>query len=48
MDEGSEEGSQGGQPSKLIVEFGAVGDAWWHDFIAAKEKMLKDVLQVRP
>lgn len=44
---GLDGGSEGGQPSKLIAEFGAAGDAWWNDFIAAKEEMLTDVLQVR-
>ena len=55
LDEGSDEGLEGGseggseeeQPSKVIVEFGAAGDAWWHDFIAAKEEMLNDILQVQ-
>lgn len=46
-DAGLEGGSEGVQPSKVIAEFGAAGDAWWHDFIAAKEKMLNDVLQVK-
>ena len=46
-EEGSEGGSEDGQPSKLFVEFGAAGDAWWNDFIAAKEEMLTDVLQAR-
>ena len=47
-DEGSDGGSDEGQPSKVIAEFGAAGDAWWHDFIAAKEEMLNTVLLVRP
>ena len=46
VDEGSQEGSEGVEPSKLLVEFGSAGDAWWHDFIAAKEEMLAEVLQV--
>lgn len=45
--EGSdEEGSEGVEPSKLLVEFGTASDAWWNDFIAAKEEMLTEVLQV--
>ncbi len=44
----SQEGSEGVEPSKLLVEFGSAGDAWWHDFIAAKEEMLAEVLQVTP
>lgn len=47
-DEGSDGGSEEGQPSKVIAEFGAAGDAWWHDFIAAKEEMLNTVLLVGP
>lgn len=47
-DEGSDGGSDEGQPSKVIADFGAAGDAWWHDFIAAKEDMLNTVLLVRP
>lgn len=49
-DEGPEgsadEGSEGVEPSKLLVEFGTASDAWWNDFIAAKEEMLTEVLQV--
>ena len=46
LEGGSQEGSEGVEPSKLLVEFGSAGDAWWHDFIAAKEEMLAEVLQV--
>lgn len=31
---------------KVLTEFGSRGDLWWEDFIAAKEEMLTDVLQV--
>ena len=48
LEGGSQEGSEGVEPSKLLVEFGSAGDAWWHDFIAAKEEMLSEVLQVTP
>ncbi|KAL3145733.1 hypothetical protein ABBQ32_003262 [Trebouxia sp. C0010 RCD-2024] len=48
LEEGVDEGSEGVPPSKLLVEFGASGDAWWQDFIAAKEQMLNDVLQAIP
>jgi hypothetical protein len=48
LDGGSQEGSEGVEPSKLLVEFGSAGDAWWHDFIAAKEEMLAEVLHVTP
>ena len=48
VSEGSEKGSEGAQPAKLLGEFGTAGDAWWQDFIAAKEKMLNDVLQAIP
>lgn len=48
LEGGSQEGSEGVEPSKLLVEFGSAGDAWWHDFIAAKEEMLAEVLQVTP
>ena len=48
LEGGSQEGSEGVEPNKLLVEFGAAGDAWWHDFIAAKEEMLAEVLQVTP
>ncbi len=47
-EEGSEGGSEGVQPSKLLVDFGEAGDAWWQDFIAAKEQMLNDILQATP
>ncbi len=46
LEGGSQEGSEGVEPSKLLVEFGSAGDAWWHDFIAAREEMLAEVLQV--
>ena len=48
LEGGSQEGSEGVEPGKLLVEFGSAGDAWWHDFIAAKEEMLAEVLQVTP
>lgn len=48
LEAGSQEESEGMEPSKLLVEFGSAGDAWWHDFIAAKEEMLAEVLQVTP
>ena len=47
LEVGSEGEAEEAQPGKLLVEFGAAGDAWWNDFIAAKEEMLTDVLQVR-
>ena len=31
---------------KVLTEFGCRGDLWWDDFIAAKEEMLTEVLQV--
>ncbi|KAL0040433.1 hypothetical protein WJX77_006887 [Trebouxia sp. C0004] len=48
LEGGSPEGSEGVEPSKLLVEFGSAGDAWWHDFIAAKEEMLAEVLRDDP
>ena len=45
-DTGSELGSGGVEPGKVLMEFGSAGDLWWNDFITAKEEMLTDVLQV--
>lgn len=45
-----EEGRDGGEEEegKVLMEFGSRGDLWWDDFIAAKEDMLTNVLQVCP
>ena len=44
--EGDEEEDLEDVSGKMLTEFGSRGDLWWEDFIAAKEEMLTDVLQV--
>lgn len=41
-----EEGNSEDVSGKVLTEFGCRGDLWWDDFIAAKEEMLTEVLQV--